>query len=82
MDGMNATRAIRAWEMEQRLPRTPIIMLTANAMEEHIRQSVEAGADIHLAKPITADSLLMALDHVFNTAEIDASLPVGLKSQA
>ena len=48
MDGLDATRAIRA------LPgaRVPIIALTANALPEDELRCLEAGADAYLAKPI------------------------------
>ncbi|MBU3537143.1 response regulator, partial [Alkalihalobacillus clausii] len=36
MDGLAATRAIRALEAERGDPRTPVVMLSANALEEHI----------------------------------------------
>ena len=71
MDGVTATRAIRVWEREQGLSRTPIIMLTANAMAEHNAQSAAAGADMHLAKPITADALLAALDAALDGVDAD-----------
>ena len=64
MDGIAATRAIRVIESEQGLARTPIIMLTANSFPEHIAESVAAGADLHLAKPITAASLVGAIAKV------------------
>ena len=74
MDGVTATRTIRDWEREQGLGRTPIIMLTANAMAEHTTQSVEAGADMHLAKPITADALLAALDAALDGADAEKAV--------
>ena len=58
MDGLAATRAIRALECEARLAPTTIAMFTANAMPEHLAQAVEAGADCHIAKPITPERLL------------------------
>ncbi|WP_313103675.1 ATP-binding protein, partial [Brevundimonas sp.] len=62
MDGLSATRAIRAMEAERpNAPRTPILMLSANAMAEHRDAAREAGADLHLAKPVTARDLLTAL---------------------
>jgi CheY-like chemotaxis protein len=61
MDGLTATRAIREAERHERLPRTPIYALTANAMAEHARASADAGADGHLTKPISAEALLGAL---------------------
>ena len=57
MDGLAATREIRRREAETGRPRTPIAMLTANAMDEHRRMATEAGADHHIAKPITPESL-------------------------
>ena len=65
MDGLTATRAIRAFEasMPDR-PRTPVVMLSANAMAEHRADSEAAGADSHVAKPITAVSLLAGIQAV------------------
>jgi len=64
MDGLRATQAIRAYEASHPfMPRTPIVMITANAMEEHRAKSRLAGADLHLAKPITAQDLRTALHH-------------------
>jgi signal transduction histidine kinase/CheY-like chemotaxis protein len=61
MDGLAAVRTIRADEAERSLPRTPIIMLTANALPEHVAAAQAAGADLHLAKPITAATLFEAI---------------------
>jgi PAS domain S-box-containing protein len=58
MDGLTATRAIREREGRDGLARTPIFALTANAMPEHAKASLEAGADGHLTKPIAAEALL------------------------
>ncbi|MES2721914.1 MAG: response regulator, partial [Pseudomonadota bacterium] len=51
------------------LARTPVIMLTANAMDDHIRAGREAGADQHLSKPIRAQALIEAIIHVILAAE-------------
>lgn len=57
MDGLTATAAIRAFEAQAgRLP-TPILMLTANAMAEHVEAGRAAGADGHLTKPLTLAAL-------------------------
>lgn len=61
MDGLTATRAIREIEMGRAAPRTPIVVLSANAMAEHIDEALTAGADLHVAKPITAASLLAGI---------------------
>ena len=65
MDGLTATRAIRAFEASNpHRPRTPIVMLSANAMAEHRADSMAAGADAHVAKPITAVSLIAGIQAV------------------
>ena len=61
MDGLTATGLIRTYEHEFGLPRTPIIMLTANALDEHVRSSFESGADLHISKPIRPQALIEAI---------------------
>ncbi|MDB5433162.1 MAG: integral rane sensor hybrid histidine kinase [Caulobacter sp.] len=61
MDGLTATRLLRERERETGQRRTPVIMLTANALDEHVRASLEAGADAHLSKPVRADALMHAV---------------------
>ncbi|GAA0745579.1 hypothetical protein GCM10009107_12070 [Ideonella azotifigens] len=51
MDGYAATRAWRAHEQANGLPRRPIMALTANALPEDVRMALDAGMDDHLAKP-------------------------------
>ena len=58
MDGLTATREIRLHETIHGLPTVPIIMLTANALPDHIAASKAAGANRHLAKPFDAMELL------------------------
>jgi PAS domain S-box-containing protein len=60
MDGLTAVREIR--RCEDAAAHLPIIMLTANALPEHVAASLAAGADLHLDKPITAASLFAAID--------------------
>jgi CheY-like chemotaxis protein len=64
MDGLTATREIRALETSRRAGRTPIISLTANAMPDDIARSLEAGADLHLSKPIRPAALIAAVQAV------------------
>ena len=61
MDGLTATREIRALEAAGGLKRTPVVMLTANAMAEHVASGRAAGADGHLTKPVTLVSLFEAI---------------------
>jgi PAS domain S-box-containing protein len=59
MDGLAATREIRRMEAATSgRCRTPIVMLSANAMKKHAEQALAAGADFHLAKPVTGATLL------------------------
>ncbi len=61
MDGLAATRAIRALEAVGGARPTPVVVLSANAMDEHQDEALAAGADLHVSKPITAASLLMGI---------------------
>ena len=59
MDGLEATRRIRAELPPERQPR--IVAMTANALVEHQAQSIEAGMDDHLAKPVRTEDLVAVL---------------------
>lgn len=61
MDGYTATKAIRAWETEQKRSPTPIVALTASALKEEIQVCLDAGCTAHLAKPIKKAALIEAL---------------------
>ncbi|MBS0412368.1 MAG: response regulator, partial [Proteobacteria bacterium] len=61
LDGLGATRRIREMEAQRGLGRTPILIVSANAMPEHVAAGREAGADGHLAKPLSAQALFKAL---------------------
>jgi PAS domain S-box-containing protein len=52
MDGIEAARAIRAGESRSGRPRTPIVALTADALDEGKRSCREAGMDGFLTKPV------------------------------
>ena len=69
MDGLSAVREIRRLEAERGAARAPIIMLTANAGDEHVAASRCAGADLHIEKPITAAALFSALNEVLASAQ-------------
>ena len=61
MDGLTATRTIRAWEQaNDRLP-TPIIALTASALKRDREMCLAAGCTAFLTKPIKQEVLLQAI---------------------
>ena len=51
VDGFDATRAIRAWEVEAGRARLPIIALTASAFVDDVTRCLDAGMDEVLTKP-------------------------------
>ncbi len=61
MDGYAATREIRAWERGRRLPRVPIVALTANALSGASTDSMDAGCDAHVTKPVERNDLVSAI---------------------
>lgn len=56
MDGMQAARQIRSMERAD-AEKIPIIAMTANAYDEDVKMSREAGMNVHLAKPIEPKKL-------------------------
>jgi PAS domain S-box-containing protein len=60
MDGLTATREIRAME-GARGAATPIVAMTANVLPEQIANCLAAGMDDHLGKPISPTKLLEAV---------------------
>jgi signal transduction histidine kinase/CheY-like chemotaxis protein len=61
IDGLEATRRIRAIEAENDSPRTPILALTANASGEDREACLAAGMDGFLVKPLDREHLAAAL---------------------
>jgi CheY-like chemotaxis protein len=66
MGGLEATRLIRGAERMGR--RTPILAMTANAMEADRQACLAAGMDDHLAKPFNAQALQTMLSRYAATA--------------
>lgn len=61
MNGLEASKTIRAHEKVLHLPICPIIALTANAMQEDKERSIAAGMDDYLVKPVKKQLLLETL---------------------
>jgi two-component system chemotaxis response regulator CheY len=54
MDGLEFLRQIR---MQNLAPGTPVVMITTESSEEHVRQAIEAGAQGYIRKPFTAEQV-------------------------
>ncbi|MCR4838447.1 MAG: response regulator [Eubacterium sp.] len=61
MDGLEATRRIRALDRAD-AKKIPIIALTANAFDEDVQRSLQAGLNAHLSKPAEPDALFETLE--------------------
>jgi CheY-like chemotaxis protein len=65
MDGLEATRIIRSMEKED-AKTIPIIALTANAFDEDVQQSLQAGLNAHLSKPVEPEALYETLEKLIS----------------
>ena len=63
MDGLEATAVIRAMDRDD-AKRIPIIALTANAFDEDVQRSMQAGMNAHLTKPIEPDQLVKVMSEL------------------
>ena len=61
MDGLEATRTIRAMDRPD-AREIPIIALTANAFDEDVQRSMQAGLNAHLSKPVEPEALFNTLE--------------------
>ena len=72
MDGFEATRTIRKWEVNECRVRTPVIALTANALKGDRELCLAAGMDEYLSKPFTMEQLGQTLLAQLNRLDTDA----------
>ena len=68
MDGLEATTAIRALERPDARG-VPIIAMTANAFDEDVQRSLQAGMNAHLSKPVEPERLFRILEEMIWEAE-------------
>ena len=68
MDGLEAAAAIRALDRPD-AKQIPIIALTANAFDEDVQRSLQAGMNAHLSKPVEPDRLYQTLEELISEAE-------------
>jgi signal transduction histidine kinase/CheY-like chemotaxis protein len=66
MDGLESTRRLRSLQAEGRLPRFPIVALTAHANDADRKLGTAAGMDDYLTKPILIDALRGAFERWLN----------------
>ena len=69
MDGLEATRAIRAMKRDD-AKKIPIIALTTNAFDEDVQRSLQAGLNAHLSKPVKPEQLYQTLEELIGKTEI------------
>jgi CheY-like chemotaxis protein len=72
MDGLEAARRLRATEAERGWPRTPIMALTANALDEDRSACLAAGMDGFLVKPLDRERLNAALSELLGASDAAA----------
>ena len=63
MDGLEATRRIRSMDRPD-AKSIPIIALTANAFDEDVQRSLQAGLNAHLSKPVEPANLIETLENL------------------
>ena len=68
MDGLEATRRIRAMERDG-AKKIPIVALTANAFDEEVQRSMQAGLNAHLSKPVEPEALFQTLESLIQPRE-------------
>ncbi len=68
MDGLEAAAAIRKLDRPDS-GRIPIIALTANAFDEDVQRSLQAGMNAHLSKPVEPEHLYRTLEELIWEAE-------------
>jgi signal transduction histidine kinase/CheY-like chemotaxis protein len=66
MDGFESTRSIRMFEGERNLPPTPVVALTAHALQEHRDAVFASGMNHYLSKPVTLDNLIGVFERILH----------------
>ncbi|MBR6056577.1 MAG: response regulator [Victivallales bacterium] len=66
MDGLTATKIIRAMDRAD-AKEIPIIALTANAFDEDVQRSMQAGLNAHLSKPVEPENLYETLESLIKS---------------
>ena len=73
LDGLSLTRQWRAHERQAGLAPLPVVSLTAHAFASDVQASLDAGSNLHLAKPFSRQQLLEALNRLAPAARASAA---------
>jgi len=73
MNGVDATKAIIKYELENQLAHTPIIAVTTNALKGDRERYLSAGMDEYIAKPIDINKFITALKQFYTTNQSNSS---------
>lgn len=66
MDGFESTRSIREFERVRNLSPTPVVALTAHALQEHRDAVFASGMNYYLSKPVTLDNLVNVFERILH----------------
>ena len=61
LDGLSATRMIREIELDAGIPHTPVVGLTAHALDSDRARCLKAGMDAYLSKPFKPQALILLI---------------------
>lgn len=67
MNGVDATKAIIKYELENQLPHTPIIAVTTNALKGDRERYLDIGMDEYIAKPIDLNKFITVIKQFYST---------------
>jgi two-component system chemotaxis response regulator CheY len=71
MDGLEFLRQIRAQNLA---PGVPVVMITTESSEEHVKQAIEAGAQGYIRKPFTAEQVKERVLPLVHPASLQGNL--------
>ncbi|WP_240609620.1 response regulator [Phenylobacterium deserti] len=69
LDGLSAIRELRQREARRGHGRVPVIALSAHASRRHVQMSLDAGADQHLTKPLSPETLFASLQQALDGSQ-------------